>query len=186
MHSLGHTVIPLYSQCFEVPLYRQAIIGRAIAKELAYTQPVQGDEVENLYELLTQVLRAHPDVEGVAVGAIISTYQRLRVEHVCLRLGLIPLAYLWLRNRDTLLHNILDSGVNAVAVKVAGAGNVYIHIYIYIYIYIWICIWIYGHMYEWECFIFVIIIIIIMIVIITIIITIIIIITINISRFGAL
>lgn len=37
----------------------------------------------------------HPEVEGLASGAVLSTYQRTRVESVCARLGLTSLAYLW-------------------------------------------------------------------------------------------
>ena len=56
------------------------------------------DEVEDLFELLSMVKEQYPDVQAVASGAILSNYQRLRVENVCQRLGLISLAYLWNRN----------------------------------------------------------------------------------------
>jgi diphthine-ammonia ligase len=68
------------------------------------------------------VLRAHPDVKGVAVGAILSTYQRVRVEHVCSRLGLTALAYLWQRDQMNLLHEMREAGLDARIIKVAGAG----------------------------------------------------------------
>ena len=41
------------------------------------------DEVEDLYLLLKDVKRMYPEVEAVTSGAILSTYQRLRVENVC-------------------------------------------------------------------------------------------------------
>jgi diphthine-ammonia ligase len=59
---------------------------------------VLGDETEDLYELLATVKvilcasseeislkpkqAHHPNVKGVSVGAILSNYQRVRVEHV--------------------------------------------------------------------------------------------------------
>ena len=62
-------------------------------------QGVQGDETEDLYDLLLTVKvaftyleeidfelissqRNYPEVQGVSVGAILSNYQRVRVEHV--------------------------------------------------------------------------------------------------------
>jgi diphthine-ammonia ligase len=64
----------------------------------------------------------HPDARGVAVGAILSNYQRVRVEHVCQRLSLTPLAYLWQRNQAELLSEMIASGVEAILIKVAGIG----------------------------------------------------------------
>ena len=63
-----------------LPLYRGVTSGRSKGRGLHYT-PQEGDEVEDLYVLLQQV-QAAEDVEGVASGAILSDYQRLRVEHV--------------------------------------------------------------------------------------------------------
>lgn len=37
--------------------------------------------------------------QGVSCGAILSDYQRLRVEAVCASLGLTSLSYLWQRNQ---------------------------------------------------------------------------------------
>lgn len=36
-----------------------------------------------------------PEIEALASGAVLSTYQRTRVESVCARLGLTSLGYLW-------------------------------------------------------------------------------------------
>jgi len=53
------------------------------------------DETESLVPLLRTVLKAHPEANALCTGAILSTYQRTRVESVALRLGLVPLSYLW-------------------------------------------------------------------------------------------
>ena len=37
--------------------------------------------------------------EAVSVGAILSDYQRVRVEGVCARLNLVSLAFLWRRDQ---------------------------------------------------------------------------------------
>ena len=47
-----------------------------------------GDEVEDLRALLAGVKKAMPEVNAVCSGAILSDYQRLRVESVCADLGL--------------------------------------------------------------------------------------------------
>jgi diphthine-ammonia ligase len=39
-----------------------------------------------------------------------------------MRLGLVPLTYLWQRERTGLLKEMIAAGVDAVLVKVAGAG----------------------------------------------------------------
>ena len=64
----------------------------------------------------------HPEATALASGAILSNYQRLRVEHVCARLGLVSLSYLWQQAQLPLLDNMIRCGVEAVLVKVAGVG----------------------------------------------------------------
>jgi len=64
----------------------------------------------------------HPDAKGVSVGAILSNYQRVRVEHVCQRLSLTPLSYLWQRDQADLLSEMIAAGMEAVLIKVAGIG----------------------------------------------------------------
>lgn len=68
------------------------------------------------------MLAAQPDVQAVSCGAVLSTYQRARVEFVCARLGLVPLAFLWQQPQRPLLARIVASGLRAVLVKVAAYG----------------------------------------------------------------
>ncbi|KNC70443.1 hypothetical protein SARC_17028 [Sphaeroforma arctica JP610] len=99
----------------ELPLFRGDLIGRPVATEMHYTKPLDArDEVEDLYDLLSDVKRQMPLIEGVSVGAILSDYQRLRVELVCQKLGLKSLAYMWHRDQHDLLSDIIESGVTAV------------------------------------------------------------------------
>ncbi|KAG9336693.1 hypothetical protein JZ751_003041, partial [Albula glossodonta] len=62
-------------------------------------------------------------VEAVSVGAILSDYQRVRVENVCMRLQLQPLAYLWRRDQETLLREMISSDLHALIIKVAAFGK---------------------------------------------------------------
>eukprot|EP01052_Picozoa_sp_SAG31_P027792 SAG31_NODE_2631_length_5350_cov_1.613026_4_plen_104_part_01 len=63
-----------------------------------------------------------PEVNAVSSGAVFSDYQRLRVEHICDRLQLTSLAYLWQRPQQSLLSSIIDSGIEAVLIKIAAMG----------------------------------------------------------------
>ena len=90
--------------------------------ELTYSHAVEGDEVEDLYNLLQSVKQKIPDVQAVCSGAVLSDYQRLRVENVCQRLGLTSLSYLWRRDQTELLHEMVDRGVSAILIKVAALG----------------------------------------------------------------
>lgn len=65
---------------------------------------------------------AHPEVTALASGAILSNYQRLRIEHVCQRLGLVSISYLWQAEQLPLLERMLSCGMEVILVKVAGVG----------------------------------------------------------------
>ncbi|GER24960.1 endoribonuclease L-PSP family protein [Striga asiatica] len=81
-----------------------------------------GDEVEDMFILLKEVKRQIPSVNAVSSGAIASDYQRLRVESVCSRLGLVSLAYLWKQDQSLLLRQMIQSEIIAITVKVAAIG----------------------------------------------------------------
>ncbi|TRY69704.1 hypothetical protein DNTS_008912 [Danionella cerebrum] len=78
----------------------------------------------NLWFNHVLLLQEEMEVEAVSVGAILSDYQRIRVENVCARLDLKPLAYLWERNQADLLREMISSGLQAIVIKVAALGAV--------------------------------------------------------------
>eukprot|EP00892_Ulva_mutabilis_P002713 jgi/Ulvmu1/12442/UM009_0094.1 len=119
--TVGHQLLPLYAACMNVPLYRKQFNGQSVARGLQYDR-AEGDEVEELHALLAFVQTKHPDVRGVASGAIASDYQRLRVENVCGRLSLVSLAYLWHVPQVQLLQGMVDAGLHSILVKVASLG----------------------------------------------------------------
>jgi diphthine-ammonia ligase len=80
----------------------------------------QEDETESLVPLLRAVMAAHPEANALCSGAILSTYQRTRVESVALRLGLVPLGFLW--QFPVLPTWTLPA--SAAATKTAAAGQV--------------------------------------------------------------
>ncbi|KAG1752662.1 uncharacterized protein EDB91DRAFT_1103724 [Suillus paluster] len=126
--TVGQDAIEFVARALDVPLYRRVIQGDAIEQNVEYgsrsagSAGVMGDETEDLYALLKDAKLHHPDVQGVSVGAILSNYQRVRVEHVCRRLSLTPLAYLWQRDQAELLSEMIDAGIKSVLIKVAGIG----------------------------------------------------------------
>ncbi len=79
--TVGHDAISLFSEATGLPLYREAIRGTSLQQGSDYILHSQEDEVEDLYRLLVRVKEAEA-VEAVSVGAILSNYQRVRVENV--------------------------------------------------------------------------------------------------------
>ncbi|KAJ7044475.1 hypothetical protein C8F04DRAFT_587609 [Mycena alexandri] len=125
--TVGQDAIELVARALEIPLYRRVISGDALEQGNEYgarngANGIAGDETEDLYALLLTVKSHHPDVEGVSVGAILSNYQRVRVEHVCRRLSLTPLCYLWQRDQGELMAEMIAAGMDAILIKVAGIG----------------------------------------------------------------
>ncbi|XP_060790586.1 diphthine--ammonia ligase isoform X3 [Neoarius graeffei] len=118
--TVGHQAIELYAEAMDLPLYRRTIEGSSVDTSREYS-PNNADEVEDLYQLL-QLVKEKEGVEAVSVGAILSDYQRVRVENVCSRLQLQPLAYLWRREQAALLSEMISSGLEAFLIKVAAYG----------------------------------------------------------------
>nr|KAF6391806.1 diphthamine biosynthesis 6 [Pipistrellus kuhlii] len=55
--TVGHHAIDLYAEAMGLPLYRRTIRGRSVDTGQVYTK-CEGDEVEDLYELLKLVKQA--------------------------------------------------------------------------------------------------------------------------------
>ncbi|TGO68278.1 hypothetical protein BOTNAR_0027g00360 [Botryotinia narcissicola] len=141
--TVGHTIIPLYEEALGIPLYRQAILGSAVqtgtsydhadltssgAEESVEKKSTDGDETESLVPLLQRIKDAHPEANALSTGAILSTYQRTRVESVAIRLGLVPLSFLWQYPilppgmQISLLQDMQAVGLDARNIKVANGG----------------------------------------------------------------
>ncbi|RNA19243.1 diphthine--ammonia ligase [Brachionus plicatilis] len=124
--SVGSELLDMYAEAMDIPMYRASISGKVLNTNLDY-EPSDGDEVEDLFQLLGRIkqeikLKHGFDAEGVSSGAILSTYQKNRVENICQRLGMTSLAFLWERNQTELLNEMIASGINAILIKVACYG----------------------------------------------------------------
>lgn len=131
--TIGHGTVPLYQEALALPLFRQEISGEAVNRDKTYGPATTSadhdiDETESLLPLLRRVKQAYPEVNAVNSGAILSDYQRTRVESVAIRLGLTPLAYLWQwptlppHTPTSLLEDMAAVGQDARIVKVASGG----------------------------------------------------------------
>lgn len=60
--TVGVEIAPLISQCLNVPIVRREILGKALQQSLYYQKGSEGDEVEDLYELLKEVKQKYPEV----------------------------------------------------------------------------------------------------------------------------
>ncbi|KAI0530621.1 hypothetical protein KFK09_000166 [Dendrobium nobile] len=119
--TVGHQIVIGYAECMGLPLFRRRIQGSTRNQQLSY-RITPGDEVEDLFILLQEVKQQIPSVTAVSSGAIASDYQRLRVESICARLGLVSLAYLWKEDQAFLLNEMIRRGIVAVIIKVAAMG----------------------------------------------------------------
>jgi diphthine-ammonia ligase len=129
--TVGHSVIPLYAEATGIPLFRQEILGGAVNSQRDYAVPQSGshlEETESLVPLLRKIKAAIPGANAISTGAILSTYQRTRVESVALRMGLTPLSFLWLYpvlspySQSILLHDMRAVGQDSRIIKVASGG----------------------------------------------------------------
>ena len=123
--TVGSEAVRGIAECLGVPIFVRTIEGGQVRADLDYVQ-TDGDEVESMYALVKEAVEAlrlqGTEVEALSSGAILSTYQKNRVENVCARLGLSSLAYMWQRDQPELLAEMVDSGLTAILLKVACMG----------------------------------------------------------------
>lgn len=129
--SVGSEVIPYIAKCLDKPLFESTIKGKSVNIELSYTK-TDNDEIEDMYELFKEALDKYPDIEAVSSGAILSTYQKNRVENICKRLNLKSLAPLWNKKVEDIIEEISEKGVKAMIVRVCSMGLNHKHIGKYI------------------------------------------------------
>jgi diphthine-ammonia ligase len=119
--SVGSNIVQeALADAIGLPIITKTITGTSLVTDADYHVNDQ-DEVEDLYWLLKNAKDEY-GIEGITSGAILSTYQRVRVENVCSRLGLISLAYCWHVDQTVLLDLMIDVGLEAILVKVAAMG----------------------------------------------------------------
>lgn len=112
----------------ECEFYTAEILGTPVEIASNEYEPKEGDEVEDLYQVLKRVKESKPFVDTVVTGAIFSTYQKRRVENVCRRLAFSSFAPLWNISQVVYLKHIAEFyaqdavPLTAHVIKVATAG----------------------------------------------------------------
>lgn len=117
--TVGSEIVQLLGECLDVPIFVHETGCRSINQDLTYKEE-DGDEVEDLY-IAVRRIRECLDFQGVSSGAILSRYQKNRVEHICRRMDLCSLAPLWERPQKELLAEMVSEGIEARIVKVASS-----------------------------------------------------------------
>ena len=94
-------------------------ISRALEIPLvtASTSGVKEKELEDLEKLLSSL-----DVDGVVTGAILSSYQKERIEKICNKLGIKSIAPLWRQNSLDIMKELIDLKFKVIIVGVYAYG----------------------------------------------------------------
>ena len=104
----GHDLLSKYNLVSSIPIeFHDIHENSSEVTTLTYEATSKTDEIEMLFNFLKNLKESY-DIEGVSVGAILSSYQRNRVEDVCNRLNLKVLSYLWQRDQNDLLREMCD------------------------------------------------------------------------------
>ena len=83
----------------------------------AVTEGEKEEELTDLKKALSEL-----DIDGIITGAIASNYQRERIDKIADALGLKHLSPIWGRNREELLSEMMDSGMEIIFSAVAAHG----------------------------------------------------------------
>ncbi|KAF9764262.1 Diphthine--ammonia ligase [Nosema granulosis] len=118
--TVGSEIVKLFGDCLDVPLFIYETECNAANQDLIYQENAK-DEVEDLYKALSEIKRKI-NFQAVSSGAILSRYQKNRVENVANRLGISSMAPLWNFDQKKLLKEMIDYGLEAVLVKVASSS----------------------------------------------------------------
>jgi len=82
-----------------------------------YTDGTEEGDMSGLKHALSEL-----DVDGIVMGAVWSDYQMDRMNRVCDELGLKVFAPLWRKDQNTVLREIIDSGIEAVIIGYYAEG----------------------------------------------------------------
>lgn len=122
LQSVACEWVPSIAMSLGVPCYSYQLSTLPSNHNLPYQVGTEADEVEVLYHLVRTVVHLHPGVTAIASGAILSDYQRCRLEGIAQRLGLVSLSYLWHLDQCTLLEEMIEQAMEVMIVKVATLG----------------------------------------------------------------
>lgn len=115
--TVGYNMIKLIEQALDIPFIYKKTQCITLNSNLKYNK-TEYDEVEDLYDAL-EIAQKKYYCDGVCSGAILSSYQKNRIENVCNRLNLKSFTPLWNMNQKILLQEMINYGIEAIVVKIA-------------------------------------------------------------------
>ncbi|CAG9327222.1 unnamed protein product [Blepharisma stoltei] len=119
--TVGTTLVPAIAKSLGTNIVTRRLIGKSINKESAYI-PTENDEIEDLFKLIQEAKYRYPQIDSVVSGAVLSDYQRARVENICSRLGLSSIAPLWRMDQRELLIKMVEEGFDSILIKISSMG----------------------------------------------------------------
>ena len=119
--SVGTTNVEKIAESMGLPLITRQLQGSSVAIDKNEYDVHAEDEVEDMFHVLHFAMEKF-GVKFVTTGAVFSDYQRLRVESICTRLGLVSLAPLWRWPQEKVLEYVDAVGIKAAVVKTASMG----------------------------------------------------------------
>ena len=100
-HTPNNSILGLQAQALGLPLVKVETSGEKEA------------ELGDLRSALERAKQDHA-IEGVVTGAVGSVYQATRIQKICDELDLWCFNPLWQRDQVTLLHDVLDAGMQVI------------------------------------------------------------------------
>ncbi len=104
-HTININLTRLQAQTWRIPYIK------------AETQGIKEEELQDLKKTLATL-----DIDGVITGAIASKYQAQRIDNLCKELDLHHYHPIWGADRETLLTDMLDTGMKIIFTAVAAHG----------------------------------------------------------------
>jgi diphthine-ammonia ligase len=104
-HSVNIHLTDLFAEAVGIPLVKSETAG------------IKERELKDLKDLLATL-----DIEGVVSGAILSNYQKERIDRICRALNLESIAPLWHENPMKLLEEMISLNFEAIIVGVYAYG----------------------------------------------------------------
>lgn len=85
-------------------------------------QKTKGEAEKELEDLRTAISKVRNEVDAVISGAVLSDYQKHRIDMICEELSIRSFAPLWRKDGEMLLADVLDAGFKAEVVRVSAEG----------------------------------------------------------------
>lgn len=118
----GSLALPALAHCAQLPLIRCANLPASQeARDNDDQRESEAASDKALSALVSECANLY-DAEAIVSGAVLSEYQRKRIERACTSVGLASIAPLWQREQSKLLDDVHAAGIECVFCRVASLG----------------------------------------------------------------